>query len=498
MNKIKRILFILMYSLIGISFSFVYYWICTVKYKNIFLFIGSLLAAGVSLGVCYLLKKTARLPKTYYINIIAAFLVLMFFIQVVCGYYLEITPKWDFYNLVQAAICWAETGSFDRIGDFGPFADYFYIFSIQTGPLVFFMAIFKIAHLLGINDYSMAMTAVNSLLNVAMMFAVTEICRKKFGMNYGLFAVYIFAISLPSYFCAPVFYTDVLTMLYPALFYYLYLLLKEAHTTKKRIAITLLMGFSLGVGLKVKFTVVIMVIAVIIDMIFNWEWKKILTSAVPVACSTAIVMAIFHTAIFPAQLDPVIAEQKALPVVHWISMGMAGDGGYNQADVDFVNSFTGKAAKTEAVIGRIKERVKAMDFAAWKNMIITKSTKCFGDGTYELSAFFYHGTVRDTWLNKYVTSDGKYFNAYSLWCTSVYLGFFLLMIWGTISNVYQLITGSYEQDVWDIAPHLSYWGLLLFLLMWETSARYTVNFIPVLYICAIMGARSAMRYLSHR
>lgn len=121
----------------------------------------------------------------------------------------------------------------------------------------------------------------------------------------------------------------------------------------------------------------------------------------------------------------------------------------------------------------------------------TKAEKCFSDGTYDHAAFFYHGLARKCFLDKYICSDGEKYESYKKFCTGVFFGFFVLMIIGGGIRACELIRRSRE-DIsetygLEVIPQLSVFGLMLFLMMWETNARYIVNFIPMIYVSAAMG-----------
>ena len=65
------------------------------------------------------------------------------------------------------------------------------------------------------------------------------------------------------------------------------------------------------------------------------------------------------------------------------------------------------------------------------------------------------------------------------------------MIVGGIVSVIRLILDLKQgEDVFQmeyLIPELAVFGLLLFLMMWETNARYIVNYIPMIYVAAVLG-----------
>lgn len=479
-DKIKRYLLIILYVVIGFVFNFLFISICKMKYNFIEMVFRTFLAILLSCMVYWILGKANNFLEKYYVKILIAFLMIMFSIQVVCGYFLEITPKWDFYNVYQGAVDWAETGSFSD------FNRYYYMYPNNLGSMALFTLLFKLVGLFGIDDYYMVATTFNAMLNILMMLVVFLICKKLLSVKSGIFSLYIFAVSLPSYFGASVFYTDVLTMLFPVLFYFLYLKFREEADVKKQIFWAVLMGLDAFIGMKLKLTVLIVVIAVCIELIINFNIKR---TCIAVCVVSIVVFAgntCFNEVIYNGHLDKEIAEEKNFPVTHWIMMGLQGDGGFDQNDENFSNSFTKAKDRNKAIRQRIKIRMNNLGSKGLFNLAVKKAVKCFGVGTYELSAFFYHGMVRNTILNQYVVANGKYYGKYRLFCTGIYLCFFVLMVFGIFYNVYSLISKK-EDMVYNIVPALSVFGLFLFLIMWETAARYITNYIPMIYIGAVSG-----------
>ena len=245
-----------------------------------------------------------------------------------------------------------------------------------------------------------------------------------------------------------------------------------------------LMGLVLFLGMKLKFTVIIAAIAVFVDMILNGMFKKLIATGAAVGIIYLVGALIFSSVIYPSHLDKSIAEERNFPALHWIVMSMKGDGGFDQNDENFTNSFDTPEHRDEALKRRLKERIEVLGVGGFRELMITKSVKCFGDGTYELNAFFSHGMKRNTVLNDYVVGDGKYYKDYEQFCSGIFLAFILLMVIGNFISVYEIISRSYTvRD--KFVSYLAVFGLLLFLLMWETSPRYITNYIPMIYICAV-------------
>lgn len=488
MHSLKKYISIFLYALITISFGFVYLWTCFYKYNSFMLIIRTLVTVAISILVWFGLKKVNHFLEKYAKWIVGGFLVAMFVLQIVFGYFLEITPNWDFRSIYQGAIDWVETGSFEN------FNDYYYMYPNNLGPMTFLMVCFRMAHLFGITDYYMVGTVVNAILNICMMLVVFLICKRLLSVRAGIFSLFIFAVSLPSYFCASVFYTDVLSMIFPVLFFYLYLRLKDEGKTVKKIIYAILMGLVIFVGIEIKFTVVIVGIALLIEAILNANKKNLIIGVSTVFLILIIGFFTFDSVIYSGHLDKSTADTRNFPALHWIMMGLQGNGGFSLNDENFTKSFSNTDERNQALKDEISHRIDNLGASGIFRLIMDKSTKCFGDGTYELAAFFYHGMAKDTVLNDYVVGSGSHYSQYQIFCTGIFLGFLLLLVIGTFGKC-MACTGKKEIDTSFLIPGLSVLGILLFLLMWETSARYITNYIPMIYIGAVIGMSEISKML---
>lgn len=484
LNKFQKIALMCLSALISLSFLYVYYHICHDSY-DFTMVLRTLLTVAVSFGVYVIFTKCNGFLEKHYKKIVAVFLGAMLVLQVIFGYYLEITPQWDFENIYKGAISWVETGTFPNP------SDYFFYFPNNLGGMSLLAFFFRIASIFNIHNYSMVAMAANALLNVVMMLLCFCICKRLVSIKTAVFVLFIFMISLPSYFGAAVFYTDVFTMVYPVLFYYLYLRLRDTADIKYKLLYFVLMGLTAWVGMTVKFTVVIIVIAIAIELILRLEWKRLVAGIVIISAVYMICNSCFYHMIYEDHLDQEMCETMKLPPIHWVMMGLQGDADYCAEDIEFSNGFDSPEQRNPAILQEIKRRISDYGPAGLKKLLTRKAVKCFSDGTYELSAFFYHGMVRETILNDYVTFDGEHYEQYQRFCSGIYLGFFLLMIFGGFYYLPKYKKGDSEFLPY-ITPLLSVFGLLLFLVMWEAHARYITNYIPVIYICAAVS----MEYLS--
>ena len=215
-----------------------------------------------------------------------SFFLFMGIIRIIMIFPLRYTPKWDVDALLGSASEWVMTD------DFASYHEYFAFFHNNWGGLILFRAVFGTAKLFGAKDFFLAASLFNSALSIATMYLTGSVCEKLIGIRGRMMAYFIFSISLPFYFIAPAFYTDSLTMVFPILIFRLYLAVRGQRKLWKRLLIFALMGLAAGIGYGIKATVVIMLIAVIIDAALDRDFKRSIpmlpvTVIMILACSLA-------------------------------------------------------------------------------------------------------------------------------------------------------------------------------------------------------------------
>ncbi len=414
----------------------------------------------------------------YYPVILAVFLTCMGLIQIFLGYWLRYQPVFDLGAIYNGAIQWVETGSFQD------YYDYFYMFPNNLGGLVFLYLFFRLASFAGVTDYFMVAVVVNSFLSVGMMLVTSFVCRKLFsGCKHALLLLVFFACSLPFYFIGPVFYTDALSMLYPVLLLLIYLKMKETDRLAKHIWYGALLGLAAAVGMLVKFTVLIMLIAIGISMVFHKNWKQYLSAAVSAVLVILVVFASFHSFLYPRHLDKATAEQKNAPYCHWIMMGLMGNGTYTNDAYVFSFSYEDPEERREAIWGKIVDLLRERQPDGLADLWTRKAVRSFGDSTYALSDFLDNTPVHQLGLHRYILYRGDFYGLYQALCGGVFFGMLLLLLF----SGYHGLAGKKRVLTDCLIPQTALFGLLLFLIMWEANGRYIVNYIPVIFLGAVMG-----------
>ena len=389
-------------------------------------------------------------------------------------------PSFDLGAIYNGAIGWVEQGSFMAAKEhFGE--DYFYYFPNNLGGMALLLLPFRITALLGIRDYYMVAVVFATLLEGVTLLLVLLIGRRLFGEARSLLVLVFMLLFPPVYFMGAAFYTDTLSMPFPVLAFYLYLRFRDCRTGREKWLCAALIAVTVAIGMQVKFTVVITLIAIILYQLLNAEKtaEDLLQlcgmSGVVIACVTLA----FNGIIYTGHLDHYRAKALNTPYLHWVMMGLKDEGRYNPNDYEFTRSFENTDARNEALRKEIFNRIEANGVNGMLDLWNIKAVIDFGDGTLAQSDFFDDNPQNDTALHDLVLYDGQRFQIYRYISSGVYFLFVLLSAFGALR-------GIRAPSVKAILP-IALWGLVLFLMLWEATGRYASNYAPMFALAAMGG-----------
>lgn len=489
MNRITHVLLRSFHILFALIIMFVIFQASVNNsqyYYDSTLILSTVLALTIMFIGCFFITKFQATIEKKYNYILIIFLVVMYLIQVGVGlYFLRYVPAWDLSAIYNGAIEWLEHGTIKS------FEQYFYYYPNNFGGLIFLKFIFSIARLLGITDYFMVATIINSILITLMMWAIVRICTKLLGKIYGIYSIVIMCLIYPFYFIGPVFYTDGLSMVFPAIIYYLYLVSKECSSVYKRVSLYIFMGILTAFGAQIKFTVLIIAIAIIIDILINKQLIKGLVLTLITTITLVVAISMTDTIMYTNLLNKSQAEVQNTPYISWIMMGLKGNGTYNGEDMSFVRSFDSVEDRDTAIKQEIVDRIETYGLSGMFNLIENKTQRCFGDGTLGLSDFLDDSPEKETVFHQFITYDGDYYFIYRTLCHGTFMAILILMLLSGVECVINTKSNNYT----SIAPKAAFLGIWLFLMMWESTARYFSNFISMMIVVATMGMIYCIRII---
>jgi hypothetical protein len=410
---------------------------------------------------------------------IAAIWIFAFFVfQLVCGYLLAMTTSWDTEAVFRGAI------SLNEQGHLGRHTGYFQVFPHNLGATSALHLLFSLLSAETTQDYYLIATLYNvSSITLGVVFGYL-ICRELYSVKIALLFLWLISCCIPLHFYTPVFYSDTLSLPFLMMSYYLYLLILKSDSLNKKIIYASLLGIACALGTLIKFTVVIVAIAILIDLIMRGKFKSgwLLAAMVAASICYAGLLGFDHYR-YHSLLDKTLTEEKKIPYTHWVMMGLAGNGAYNGSDYGYTHSFPTLAERSQANLDKISERLKDYGLGGYLEFLGRKQQLNFGSGIYGVHEMIDDGPLRPNALHQIALDTGKHYEKFRHLAQGFHIFIFLLII---LSAFYDAATKT-PSAMDKLAIRLSITGIFIFLALWEANSRYLLNYVPLCIMGAALG-----------
>ena len=418
---------------------------------------------------------------------LAAMAAVLFGVEMAFVVPLRYAPTFDLEAIFNGAIRWVETGTFTDYASPTCHAGYFYIFPNNLGGLCFFYSLFRLSSFFGLTDYYLVASVANGLFLTGTMVLSACVARRLWSPSAGLFCGALFLLSPPFWFLAPVFYTDALSMLFPVAAWACCLRAEDSRAPWAMCLWYGAAGLCGGVGVLLKPTVGILLIALAIGYALRRRWRSLLVLSLAAVTMVALTQGLLRTAIYPVYLDRETAEERNLPTEYWLALGLGENGRYQQDVFELAFDPDGQEAKQEALRAAIAEEVREQGAVGLLGLFAVKTARAFGDGTYASSDFLDDRPANPSALHQWITYEGDWYGVYATAATCLLAALLVLAVVGVVRN-----RGVTD----DLVAPISLFGLMLFLMVWEVSGRYFVNLIPMVFLAATGGVMAKRKPVS--
>lgn len=457
--------------------------LCLLMHNNPFLPLGrwqlavaALLVTGALYALFRLWERVVPVPRhprriaavllAVYGVLLAAFGLLM---QVKFG------PSWDFPVITGEAAAFVTAGT--------PPSDYFAYYA-NNAPLYFvYVGWFKLLYTLGIRDLMPGAVLLNCaciLLSLYLFYrAAARLCDEKRAL-FVLCAAFLYPAFL---LYAPIACTDTLTMPFAAGAVLLWLHARDALAAQedigaRRCTIGAFVLIALGAILKI--SVAILAVSCALDLLFTWKgrsrWRSL---AAALACFALLLAG--GNALSRAALPEY--EEAPIPFTHWIMMGLHGDGGYWDPDYQLTLQYDTYETRAAFIQKEIQRRVREMGISGLVRHSGSKLSYIFSDGTCYAPCKLDTGPKNPNPLHEWIVPGGKFAGILYYAADGLQLCLLAMCAWGSLCAAHRDQTrASFLRVAW--------FGLGLFLLIWEARSRYLVNFLPIFLLCAAGGLPS--------
>lgn len=390
---------------------------------------------------------------------------------------------WDFNTIAQGAADAAKNNSVSA-------ETIDYLHRHQNNIPIFYLlkTTFSAAMAIGITNFQLIGTVLNILVIDLSILLIYLTAKRLFGVKKAIFALIVSVSILPMTFIyVPIFYTDTLSILFPIAIIYLYSIYRDNKDKKKAFWLMPLIVSLAFLGSMIKFSVMIILIAIMIDMLLHTRkdsLKRTIFSLLTIVGLMASLLLVYNKladTYIHSKADP---RSITTPWTHYLMMGLGGNGQYSVDDDVKTSSHSTEQSAVSYNIDEIKKRLRDYGLL-YPYFLYFKAIGTWSEGTYEslyrlgnmnIESSDYHPSA----LQKVIVSrdETKPFAIQNL-MNAVHA---LLIIAIVISSIKSYARPN--KDRLRAVMQLTVLGLIIFLLVWETNPRYIVNFLPILALLA--------------
>ena len=404
---------------------------------------------------------------------------IMVIIQFVIGYLVRTNPSWDLGLCIESA---------KEILQYGHSTD-MAVYYIQAPNNIFItlllavvIKLFSIFQLQDVNISTLIANIVFIQIAILLLFKIAKSVYNNFTACFTLVLMFLF---LPIYPYSTIMYTDTTSMFLPVAFLYCFIKIYQMPNDKKKYIYAAIVGALAFIALSLKVTALIVVIAFAIYEIIQHRFLDML-KVMGVALITFLIIELSYTAVIKNTgiMGIPYEDTKQVPFTHFIMMGMYGSGAFSAEEWQYTLQLPDYETRKEANIQKIKERLTSYGTQGYIKFLNNKTKgQTWGSGTYDFESILNSYNVDNNIAHQFLLVDGKYYRIVFYYCQI----FHFTMLLGIIVSIgYSIKNGKKEKAIISISK-LSIFGLLIFLLLWETRSRYMLNFIPIYILTWVSG-----------
>lgn len=444
-----------------------------------------LIIVGIAISIVILItiykkyeKKLKNLDnkKTWIFYIIVT--TIMIILQSVIGYLVRTDPSWDLGIVIKSA---QEMIKYGHSTDMAVY----YIQAPNNILITLLIALtIKFFSFFGMTNINIMTLIVNIIFIQLAIFLLFKITKKIYNNYTACFLLIIMFLFLPIYPYSTIMYTDTMSMFLPIGFLYLIQKLNNTNLNKNLIIISITIGFLSFISLNLKVTALIVLIAFLINEIVNKRFKRIMNILLIVLCSFTTFEITFTTFIKETNIIGLDYElTKSIPYTHFIMMGMYKSGAFDADEWQFTLKLPDYETRKAENLKVIRQRLNSYGAQGYIKFLNNKvKGQTWGSGTYDFESILNSYQVDNNIAHQFLLADGDYYQYVYYYCQI----FHFTMLFLIIISILFSIKFKEKEETLNIA-RLSMFGLLLFLLMWETRSRYMLNYIPVYLLIMVSG-----------
>lgn len=415
----------------------------------------------------------------------------LFVIQVLITYCIIFRTSWDAGIVTAQARLVAQKSS-------EVWADYYSLYPNNMFITFIYSFFYRIAGIVGNDSFGVILIAIvqcfmSSIAALLVYKIMRKICEGHI-LPVASWCVFALWIGMSPWKIIP--YSDSFGLFFPIVILWLYQLLQNK---KFVIAKCVLIGMIATLGFKIKPTVMILLIAIVIIelmKILEKEKRKEAVLRIGVLSLSAIVTIIAYGAFDMAGYMKIdINEEAACGPTHFLMMGLREDtnGVYSPGDENFSKSFATKEERSKANMEEVKRRIQEFGFSGLVKHGVKKSLTNFNDGTFTWGwdGDFYAGIIEEPdpilspILRSFYYDDGKL----NFLFVAIMQFWWIFILIGMVLNIFDLVKKTEITDI-KLVSMLALIGMAIFVMIFEGRARYLYLYSPIYVIISFLGFRA--------
>lgn len=453
--------------------------------KNIFLnrnVVLETITVSIFLGLLIgVLKRKLDKWNKKTIIIISAILGL-FIIGIQCAYICIMRPNviYDNYLIYEQA----QRLLVDKVINPEFYGQYFQRYGHNLPVLTWIYLLLKTAEIMNIGDTHLILCFFGMFMMDLALLASWGIAYVLGGRNNAFLFLAFSSLNPVIYIWTIWHYTTVLSLPFLMGAILFAILIPKARRDFQKIVFLLLFAGCTILGLRIRITQVILLIAIFICSLALcvWKksgWKKIAVYMLSAACFMGVIS--IGCEKYEARFVEFDNTDAAFPTVHWIMMGLGETGTFNIEDLQYTQQFPTHEEKVEGDIAKIKERIENLGVVGLAERMKQKLQVTWQDGSRGYSSGWVKNGTQSK-LYSYLCGDKADF--FLLYCQGFYLFTLVLVLLGIVKSI-----KTHKID-WYFVMRLLWLGTILFYLLWESQDHYSIGMVFVIQILAVEGGYS--------
>lgn len=368
-------------------------------------------------------------------------------------------------------------------GRFGVWSGYYIVCNNNLGLALVLGAWYWLTGLFGfVPDSSLAGVAPGIALNVLALLVSVALCcllaRRVFKTNAAVALVFLLCAAFaPFWLYSPCFYSDTLSMPFGLLALLAFEAWQRQERPARRLALAAGAGTAVFVGYAVKGSVAVIAVALLIQFFLRAKPRRALAAAAALLAAFGLLAGGYRLWQRAWLIDWTEEEALGLPIQLWFCYGSHDDGNYSQEDYEAAMTVDTIAERKELLNARIASNYASYTPPELAEFVTRKAAITWGDGLYNAEEFL-ATPQRANWTHTFILEGQPGYMPLVYYCQAFLYMIQLLVLAGAVRAARRPASGTLT------LAGVSVTGLILFLSLWETKARYAFNFTPFLLLLA--------------